>query len=73
MHLRGDAALIASRLEKRSGHFMSPGLLGDQLNILEDPDEDEHALVVDVEGSVQALVDIVAQKLLPFINAGRLL
>ena len=73
VHLRGAPALIAERLEGRTDHFMAPALLGDQLSVLENPDPDEHALVVDVEGSVQALVDIVAEKLLPFINAGRLL
>ncbi len=72
VHLRGDAALIASRLKKRLGHFMPPALLGDQLNILEDPTEDEHALVVDVDGAASTKVDFIAARLRPFIDAGRL-
>jgi gluconokinase len=37
VHLTASPALIAERLKKRRGHFMSPSLLASQLAILEPP------------------------------------
>jgi gluconokinase/6-phosphogluconolactonase len=72
VRLRGDASLFALRLEKRLGHFMPPSLLGDQLNVLEDPVEDEYAFVVDADGPVQTQISFIAARLQRFIEAGRL-
>ncbi|MDB5595874.1 MAG: gluconate kinase [Hyphomicrobiales bacterium] len=72
VHLRGASALIAARLEKRKGHYMPSALLGDQLSVLEDPAEDEHALVVDVESPAPTQVGFIAARLQRFINTGRL-
>lgn len=45
VYLTAPAALLASRLVERTGHFMPPSLLDSQLATLEAP---EDALVVDV-------------------------
>lgn len=44
--LKGDSALIASRLSGRSGHYMPPALLPSQFAALEPP---EDAIVVDID------------------------
>jgi gluconokinase len=48
VYLRGDRALIARRLAGRRHHFMPAALLDSQLAILEEPQADERALIVDV-------------------------
>ena len=35
--LKGTAELIAARLQKRSGHYMPPGLLASQFSALQEP------------------------------------
>ncbi len=61
--LKGDRDLIARRLRDRKDHFVTASLLDSQLAILEPPDPDEHALVVDVAGSKDEVRRIVADKL----------
>ena len=39
--LDGEPELIRSRLQERTGHFMPPGLLDDQLRTLQRPSSDE--------------------------------
>lgn len=46
--LKGSKRLIADRLNRRSGHFMPPGLLDSQFATLEEPSRDERAIVVNV-------------------------
>jgi carbohydrate kinase (thermoresistant glucokinase family) len=72
VHLGGSPALIAARLQKRQQHFMAPALLADQLSVLEVPSDDEHALVVDGGGPAHDIINLIAVRLQPFINAGRL-
>jgi gluconokinase len=48
VYLQGDKALIAGWLAARKGHFMPPALLDSQFATLEEPTEDEHALVVHI-------------------------
>ncbi|MEL6440893.1 MAG: gluconokinase [Cyanobacteria bacterium J06621_8] len=54
VYLRGSYDCIQSRLEQRTGHFMPPGLLRSQFDVLEEP---ENALVVDISLSPQSIVD----------------
>ncbi|MFO1351626.1 MAG: gluconokinase [Gammaproteobacteria bacterium] len=49
VYLHGSRDLIASRLRGRHGHYMPTSLLDSQFAALEEPDPDEHAIVVDVE------------------------
>jgi gluconokinase len=46
VYLKGDIGLIAARLAKRSGHFMPPALLASQFEALEEPQPEEHPVVV---------------------------
>lgn len=57
VHLKGDMALIRSRLEQRKGHYMNPALLQSQFDALEPPVD---ALIIDVNDQPAAL----AQRLL---------
>jgi len=48
LHLRGTREQLGERLQARSGHYMPPSLLDSQLDTLELPAADEHALCFDV-------------------------
>nr|WP_283949857.1 gluconokinase [Limobrevibacterium gyesilva] len=56
VYLRGDKALIASRLAARRDHFMPPALLDSQFATLEEPGESEHPIVMDVAAAPEAIV-----------------
>ncbi len=62
IHLCGSKDTIASRLAARKGHFMPASLLESQFAALEPPDPAE-ALTVDISGSVDALVELIASSL----------
>lgn len=49
VHLRGEPALLAQRLQARKGHYMPPSLLQSQFDTLEPPAEDEHACAADID------------------------
>ena len=60
--LRGDRALIASRLGGRRGHYMPPSLLDSQFATLEEPSSDEDVWVCDISESPKDIVaDLVAR------------
>jgi gluconokinase len=62
VYLKGRRDLIARRLGLRKNHFMPPTLLESQFNTLEPPGLSEHPVVVDIDASIEAVVDhIVAQ------------
>jgi gluconokinase len=63
VHLTGDPALLAQRASRRVGHYMPASLLPSQLETLEIPDPDEHALTFDVAQSPQAIVKAVTAAL----------
>lgn len=48
VHLVGDYALIAERMRRRTGHFMSSGMLRSQFDTLEPLQSDEVGFTVDV-------------------------
>lgn len=52
--------VLASRIDARTGHFMAAALLGSQLETLERPDQDEHALRLPSAASVCAEVALAA-------------
>ena len=56
LHLQGDREVIARRQASRPGHFMPASLLSSQFATLEPLQPDEHGLVVDVDRSVDAIV-----------------
>jgi carbohydrate kinase (thermoresistant glucokinase family) len=56
VHLHGPAALLASRLQSRTGHYMPATLLQSQLDTLEPPDAGEAALRFDITQPAEAIV-----------------
>lgn len=63
VYLRGDRALIASRLAARKGHFFPAALLDSQFATLEEPTPDENALVVDIGPRPEEIVDEIVRAL----------
>jgi gluconokinase len=63
IYLKGSRELIGERLRARRGHFMPPQLLDSQFATLEEPRDDENAIVVDVAPSVDAIVDNIVRGL----------
>ena len=56
VHLHGDAALLASRMQSRPGHYMPASLLQSQLDTLEPPGTDEAAITFDIAMPPAAIV-----------------
>jgi gluconokinase len=61
--LDGTQQLIAGRLAARRGHFMPPGLLDSQFATLERPADDERAVTVRIDATVEAIVDDIIGQL----------
>ena len=56
VYLRGSKAVIRERMQRRTDHFMPPGLLDSQFSTLEEPQPDERPIVVDIGGPVDAVI-----------------
>lgn len=63
VHLQGDRDALARRLAARVGHYMPPTLLQSQLDTLEPPSADEHALCLDITPPPEQLVAAVMRHL----------
>ncbi len=63
VYLRGSRNLIANRLEARQDHFMPPRLLDSQFKALEEPHIDEGPIVVEIDTSVDRIVDHIVEEL----------
>ena len=61
VYLRADPALLASRLETRTGHFFARTLLESQLAALEEPAPASMAIVVDASQPAEAAVRAILQ------------
>ena len=57
VYLEGSRALIADRLAQRKNHFMPPGLLDSQFEVLERPAPSERAVIVSIDAPVETIVD----------------
>ncbi len=57
LHLHGDREVIARRQASRPGHFMPASLLTSQFQTLEPLADDEQGVVIDVDQSIDAIVD----------------
>ncbi|MGH6944283.1 MAG: gluconokinase [Geminicoccaceae bacterium] len=57
VYLKSAPAVMARRLACRHGHFMPAGLLESQLEALEEPTTEEHAIAVSVERRPKEIVD----------------
>jgi gluconokinase len=60
VYLKGDYQLIAQRLRARKGHFADEHILAAQFADLEEPSD---ALVVDIHGEPEQIVDEVCRRL----------
>lgn len=60
VYLKGSAALIASRLHARRGHFANEQILASQLSDLEEP---ENAITVGIAGTPPEIVQDIRSKL----------
>ena len=49
VHLSGSESVLALRMQSRTGHYMPPSLLRSQLDALQPPAADEHAVVLNIE------------------------
>jgi gluconokinase len=63
VYLQGSRALLMQRLAARSHEFMPPELLESQLDTLESPAEDEHAIVAEIDSSPMDIVASVVNEL----------
>lgn len=63
VYLKGSYDLIHGRLAARHEHFMPVALLDSQFAILEEPAPDEHAIVVDVDGTPPAIAAEIVKRL----------
>lgn len=73
LHLIGDRALIAHRMESREGHFMPPALLDSQFASLEPLQPDESGVAVPVTAQPAVLVRQALGALASHATADRLL
>jgi gluconokinase len=60
VHLTGDPALIAERLEHREGHFMKVGMLASQLAVIEPPQD---GISVSVDAAPEEIVAEIRRRL----------
>jgi gluconokinase len=63
VYLKGERDLIARRLAARNGHFMPPALLDSQFATLEEPQPDEHPVVVSIGAHPREVVEQIVNKL----------
>ncbi|GCD91424.1 gluconokinase [Nocardioides sp. LS1] len=65
VHLEGSHEVIARRQASRPGHFMPASLLASQFATLEPLEADERGIVVDVDQSVDAIVEQAVTRITP--------
>jgi gluconokinase len=63
VYLKGERDLIARRLAARDGHFMPPSLLDSQFATLEEPQPDEHPIVVSIIPHPREIVEEIVKRL----------
>ena len=62
VHLSGAPSVLADRPQQRAGHYMPASLLQSQLDTLQPPGPDEHALVLDIALPPEQLIDAVCRQ-----------
>ncbi|WP_445170663.1 gluconokinase [Mycolicibacterium sp. Dal123E01] len=62
LHLSGTEDVIARRQASRPGHFMPAALLASQFETLEPLDADEHGISIDVDQSIDSIIDTYVAK-----------
>ena len=69
LHLQGSREVIARRQASRPGHFMPASLLTSQFATLEPLEADEHGVVLDIDQSVDRIVQQYVERLPAAIGA----
>ncbi len=60
IYLRGSYGCVQSRIQQRTGHFMSSSLLQSQFDTLEEPQD---ALIIDVSLAPEAIVEAILSQI----------
>ena len=63
VYLEGSPNVIRERLASRQGHFMPPALLDSQFAALEEPQADEHPIVVSIVPHPRNIVETIVTSL----------
>lgn len=63
VYLKGERDLSARRLAARDGHFMPPSLLDSQFATLEEPQTEEHPIVVSIVPHPREIVEEIVNRL----------
>ncbi|EPJ49650.1 MAG: hypothetical protein OFPI_23640 [Osedax symbiont Rs2] len=58
-YLKGTSELITQRMQQRKNHFMSTDLVISQFEALQEPEEEECAVTVSIDGSVEQILQQV--------------
>lgn len=64
LFLDGDKQLILERMSKRQGHFMKENMVNSQFETLERPDAEPQTIVVNIDASIEEIIEEAAQKLI---------
>ncbi|XP_054976789.1 probable gluconokinase isoform X1 [Sorex araneus] len=67
VYLSGSSEVIAERLCKRKGHFMSPNLLQSQFDTLEPPSAPENFIQISVDKTLSEIITTIMEKIKPRI------
>ncbi|MDQ1128066.1 gluconokinase [Microbacterium sp. SORGH_AS_0888] len=63
VHFTGDQALVRERMSRREGHFMPTALLDSQFAALEPLEQDEQAVLVDIDATPEEQAAYIASVL----------
>ncbi|MFE1546292.1 gluconokinase, GntK/IdnK-type [Streptomyces sp. NPDC058718] len=63
VYLHGSRELLESRLASRHGHFFPAALLDSQLAVFQEPEPDEHPVVVEIDQPPEAVVTAVLSRM----------
>ncbi|MAG72803.1 gluconate kinase [archaeon] len=67
IYLQGRKEVLYDRVKVRQGHFFHPEMVEGQCRILEEPGDDEKALVVSIDNEPEKVCEEIMAKLLPFL------
>lgn len=62
VHLSGSENVLAQRMHARTGHYMPPSLLRSQLDTLQPPGADEHAVVLNIETPPEQMLAAICRQ-----------
>ena len=63
IYLHGSRELLEQRITSRENHFMPPSLLASQLATLEIPEPNELAIIIDISGPIEHVLQLIQSQL----------